>query len=141
MESTPAAPNGHAQAPPAPDVGVPTARYSNRELRDAERHGHWHDRMAGMWSLPSPDASSPDYRIETRRRAFSGLMLISGSYPEMKMVRDHDAIRKDPFDHYMVSMHAGQLKVDAEDARRAKQRWEPMLSDMSRPSTFAWDRG
>jgi AraC-like DNA-binding protein len=120
---------------------VASGSYVNRELACDERHEHWRSRLAGSFDIPVPE--QPDeYLIETRRWMVPGMLLVSGSYPGMQMVRTRHHIQRDQYDHYVVTVpRSGPMRIDAEGTQRLPDSMQPVLTDMSRPSTLTWKRG
>ena len=131
--------------PPLPspqgDSNVASGRYVNGELAWDERHEHWRSRLSGSFDIPVPERPD-EYLIETRRWMIPGMLLVSGSYPEMQMVRTRHHIQRDQYDHYVVTVpRSGPMSIDAEGTQRQPVPMQPVLTDMSRPSTLTWKRG
>lgn len=71
-----------------------------------------------------------------------GMLVVSGSYPGMQMVRTRNHIRRDQFDHYTITVpRSGPMRIDAEGTQLHPDSMQPVVTDMSRPSTLTWNRG
>ncbi|MDM0115425.1 helix-turn-helix domain-containing protein [Variovorax sp. J22R133] len=126
--------------------GIPSGRYSNRDVRPAERFDHWHAYMAGVYDtarMPGAPGETPsEEAIESSQWIFDGLLMVSGRYADLHMSRDQRRLRADPFDHYAVLVRpSGSQRIDVDGVQTHAGAMQPVLLDMARPFSVEWDSG
>ncbi|WP_218510990.1 helix-turn-helix domain-containing protein [Variovorax sp. dw_308] len=108
-------------------------------LAPRERFELWQERTATSYELVLPDGvTQGDFGSRTRLWNLGPHVLSTGDYTPMISKRTARLARADQFNHLHLRMNLKRsgARVDADGKRLVLAACEPVLTDMTRPSTF-----
>ncbi|MBB3178752.1 helix-turn-helix domain-containing protein [Variovorax sp. Sphag1AA] len=108
-------------------------------LAPRERFELWKERTATSYELLLPSGvAQGDFRSRTHLWNLGPHLLTAGDYTPMISKRSARLVRADQFNHLHLRMNLKRpgARVDADGKRLILAACEPVLTDMTRPSTF-----
>lgn len=122
---------------------LPSAAYTNLDVRQGERFEHFRAHMAAVCDLRPPSGDRPDgYDIDSRKWLFDGAMLITGNYPEVNIARTWQHVQRDQLEHFEIRVRRGaSQKFDTGARNGIAGGGQAVLVDCARPSASLWEPG